>query len=110
RHGGELERRNATRRGGEQRQQRPHQDRRKAGQGGGRSRRRGVSGFRRHAMNWPPFAERGEPGMKLASSEARNTTQRAKASSSPRRRTGISGRMLFSSTSFGTACTISVLM
>ena len=61
-------------------------------------------------MYWPPFAEIVEPVMRPASSEARKTTQRAISSGSPRRPIGISGRTLFSSTSFGTACTISVLM
>jgi hypothetical protein len=58
----------------------------------------------------PPFADSVEPVMKPASSEARNTTQRAISSGSPRRPVGISGRMFFSSTSFGTAITISVAM
>ena len=58
----------------------------------------------------PPFADSVEPVISPASSEARNTTQRAISSGSPRRPIGISGRMFFSSTSFGTACTISVLM
>ena len=64
----------------------------------------------RHTMYCPPFTVRVDPVMKPASSVARKTTLRAISSGSPRRLTGISGRMLFSSTSFGTACTISVLM
>jgi hypothetical protein len=48
--------------------------------------------------------------MRPLSSEARNTTQRATSSGSPRRPIGISGRIDFYSTSLGTACTISVLM
>jgi hypothetical protein len=64
----------------------------------------------RHTMYCPPFTVRVDPVMKPASSAARKTTLRAISSGSPRRLTGISGRMLFSSTSFGTACTISVLM
>src|SRR5450755_3793918 len=61
-------------------------------------------------MYCPPLIESVEPVMAPAWSAARNTTARAISSGSPRRPTGISGRMLFSSTSFGTACTISVLM
>src|ERR1700688_1047685 len=64
----------------------------------------------RHTMYCPPFTVRVDPVMKPASSVARKTTLRAISSGSPRRLTGINGRMLFSSTSFGTACTISVLM
>ena len=63
-----------------------------------------------YAKYCPPLAEIVEPVIRPASSEARNTTQRAISSGSPRRPIGISGRMFFSSTSFGTACTISVLM
>jgi hypothetical protein len=59
---------------------------------------------------WPPLALSVEPVMRPASSLARNTTQRATSSGSPSRPIGICGRMFFSSTSFGTACTISVLM
>ena len=65
---------------------------------------------RHHTMYCPPLIVSVEPVMPPASSAARNTTARAISSGSPRRLTGISGRMLFSSTSFGTACTISVLM
>ena len=61
-------------------------------------------------MYWPPFAVSVEPVMKLASSAARKRTQRATSSGSPRRPSGTSGRMLFSSTSFGTALTMSVAM
>jgi hypothetical protein len=62
------------------------------------------------AADAAPPAVKVEPVISPASSEARNTTQRAISSGSPRRPIGINGRMLFSSTSFGTACTISVLM
>ena len=65
---------------------------------------------RRQAKYCPPLADSVEPVIRPASSEARNTTQRAISSGSPSRPIGISGRMFFSSTSFGTACTISVLM
>ncbi len=64
----------------------------------------------RHTMICPPLADRVEPVMRPLSSEARNTTQRATSSGSPSRPIGISGRIDFSRTSFGTACTISVLM
>ena len=64
----------------------------------------------RQTMYWPPFAVSVEPVMKLASSEARKRTQRATSSGSPRRPSGTSGRMFFSSTSFGTALTMSVAM
>src|SRR5882762_6838668 len=63
-----------------------------------------------HTIYCPPLIDSVEPVMAPASSAARNTTARAISSGSPRRLTGISGRMLFSSTSFGTACTISVLI
>ena len=63
-----------------------------------------------HAMYCPPLAVRVEPVMKPDSSAARNTTQRAISSGWPSRRTGICGRIAFSSTSFGTAITISVAM
>ena len=63
-----------------------------------------------HTIYCPPLIESVEPVMAPASSAARNTTARAISSGSPRRLIGISGRMLFSSTSFGTACTISVLI
>jgi hypothetical protein len=58
----------------------------------------------------PPLAVIVEPVMKPASSDARNTTQRAISLGSPRRPTGICGRMFFSMTSAGTALTISVAM
>ena len=57
--------------------------------------------------NWPPFAEMVEPVMKPAPSDARNTTQRAISSASPRRPTGI-WAMINSRTFSGTAMTISV--
>src|SRR5271165_3774796 len=63
---------------------------------------------RDQAMYMPPLADSVEPVMKPASSAARNTTQRAISSGSPRRRTGIWGRIALSRTSFGTAFTISV--
>src|SRR5450759_3351530 len=65
---------------------------------------------KRSAKYCQPSAESVEPVIRPASSEAKNTTQRAISSGSPRRPIGISGRMFFSSTSFGTACTISVLV
>ena len=52
-------------------------------------------------MVCPPLAESVDPVMKPASSAARNTTQRAISSGSPRRRTGICGKIDFSSTSLG---------
>lgn len=61
-----------------------------------------------YIMYWPPFADRVEPVMRPASSDARNATQRAISSGSPSRPIGICGRILFSNTSFGTAFTISV--
>jgi type II secretory pathway pseudopilin PulG len=64
----------------------------------------------RYAIYCAPFIVSVEPVMKPASSPARNSTARAISSGSPSRPTGICGRMFFSSTSFGTACTISVLM
>ena len=57
-----------------------------------------------------PLAVSVEAVIRPASSEARNTTQRPISSGSPRRPMGIVGRIVFSRTSFGTACTISVLM
>ena len=69
-----------------------------------------ASRRRRHTMTCPPLADKVEPVMRPLSSEARNTTQRATSSGSPSRPIGISGRIDFSSTSLGTACTISVLM
>src|SRR5262249_7300257 len=63
-----------------------------------------------HAMYWPPLAVSVEPVMRPASSEARNRTQRATSSGSPRRPIGMSGRTDFSSTSFDIALTMSVLM
>ena len=62
----------------------------------------------RQTMVCPPLAESVDPVMKPASSAARNTTQRAISSGWPRRRTGICGKIDFSSTSLGTAITISV--
>ena len=59
-------------------------------------------------MYWPPLALSVEPVMNPASSATRKTTHRAISSGSPSRRTGMSGRIDFSSTSFGTAFTISV--
>src|SRR5262245_66588992 len=53
----------------------------------------------------PPFAVSVEPVMKPASSDARNTTQRAISSGSPRRPSGICGRVFFSSRSLWTALT-----
>jgi uncharacterized protein len=65
---------------------------------------------RLHTMICPPLADKVEPVMRPASSAARNSTQRATSSGSPSRPIGISGRIDFSRTSFGTACTISVLI
>jgi hypothetical protein len=62
------------------------------------------------AMYWPPLTDRVEPVMKPASSPARKSTLRAISSASPRRPTGISGRIFDLSTSSGTARTISVAM
>src|SRR5262249_1477620 len=61
-----------------------------------------------YIITWPPLADSVEPVISPASSEARNTTQRAISSGSPRRPRGIRGRTFFSSTSFGIALTISV--
>lgn len=58
----------------------------------------------------PPLAEMVEPVMKPASSEARNTTQRAISSGSPRRPTGICGMMRSARTFSSMALTISVAM
>ena len=69
-----------------------------------------TTGCSRQAKYCPPLAESVEPVIRPASSEAKNTTQRAISSGSPRRPIGIRGKILFSSTSFGTACTISVLI
>ena len=55
----------------------------------------------------PPLADRVEPVMKPASSEARKTTQRATSEASPRRPTGICA-MIASRTFSGTAMTMSV--
>ena len=59
-------------------------------------------------MYWPPFALSVEPVMKPASSPARNTTQRATSSGSPRRPTGIWGMMRSARTYSSMAFTISV--
>ncbi len=64
----------------------------------------------RQTKNWPPLAEMVEPVMKPASSEARNTTQRAISSGSPSRPTGICGIMRSLSTFSSMALTISVPM
>ena len=63
-----------------------------------------------YIMYCPPLIDSVEPVMKPASSPARYTTARAISSGSPRRPTGMSGRILDLSTSSGTACTISVEM
>src|SRR6266700_351787 len=111
------------------RQQRPHQDRRQSDQGCGAGghgcrhrerkrsnptlRKQGLDCFvvnaprndeeKHHTMYCPPLIDSVEPVMAPASSAARNTTARAISSGSPSRPTGISGRMAFSKTSFGTA-------
>ena len=64
----------------------------------------------RQAINCPPLAVSVEPVMKPASSAARNTTARPISSGSPRRPTGICGRMFFAITSGLIAFTISVAM
>ncbi len=70
---------------------------------------RGSPGRHEHyAKYWPPFAVIVEPVMNPALSDARNVTQRAISSGSPKRPTGISGRIFLSSTSCGMAFTISV--
>ena len=66
-------------------------------------------GVSAQTKNCAPFAEIVEPLMKPASSEARNTTQRAISSGSPRRPAGI-WAMIDSRTFSGTAMTISVAM
>ena len=63
-----------------------------------------------YTMYCPPLADRVAPVMKPASSEARNSTQRATSAASPSLPTGICGRMFFSRTSLDTAITISVAM
>ena len=70
----------------------------------------GLSGFRDQPKNCAPLALIVEPEMKPASSEARNTTQRAISSGSPRRPTGICGMMRSFSTFSSMARTISVPM
>ena len=59
-------------------------------------------------MLCPPFADIVEPVMKPASSDARNSTVRAISCGSPRRPTGIRGRMFLATTSGLIALTISV--
>lgn len=63
---------------------------------------------RGYEKNCAPFALMVEPEMKPASSAARNTTQRAISSGSPRRPTGICGMMRSFSTFSSMARTISV--
>src|SRR5207248_9975303 len=58
-------------------------------------------------MCWPPFTDNVEPVMKSASSATRNNTVRAMPSALTRPPTGMRAT-IFSSTSFGTARTISV--
>ena len=69
-----------------------------------------VSRYTPHVMYWSPLAEMVEPVMKPASSEARNTAQRAISSGSPRRPTGICGTMRSDRTLGSIARTISVPM
>ncbi|SEP34340.1 hypothetical protein SAMN04487843_1122 [Methylobacterium sp. ap11] len=64
----------------------------------------------RQAKYWPPLMVSVEPVMKPACSPARNSTARAISSASPRRPTGMCGRILAFSTSSGIAFTISVPM
>ena len=59
---------------------------------------------------WPPLAEMVDPVMKPASSDARNTTQRAISSGSPNRPTGICGMIRSFSTFSSMARTMSVPM
>lgn len=61
------------------------------------------------SIDWPPLAEIVDPVMKPASSDTRNTTQRAISSGSPRRPTGMPP-MIISRTFSGTAITMSVAM
>ena len=72
---------------------------------------RDIRGFRRRDGDqyicWPPLTESVEPVMKPASSATRNSTARAISSALPSRPTGMRA-MIFSSTSAGTARTISV--
>ena len=58
----------------------------------------------------PPFAVSVEPVISPASSEARNTTQRATYSGSPSRPIGICGSTFFCNTSCDIAFTMSVAM
>ncbi len=60
------------------------------------------------AKYWPPLAVSVEPVIRPASSDAKNTTQRAISSGSPRRPMGICGKMFFCSTSCDIAFTMSV--
>ncbi len=77
--------------------------------GGARKRRGGCpAALRTQTKNCPPLADRVEPVMKPASSEARNTTQRAISSGSPSRPTGICGMIRSVRTFSGIARTISV--
>ena len=69
-----------------------------------------LSGLSDQPKNCAPLALIVEPEMKPASSEARNTTQRAISSGSPRRPTGICGMMRSFSTFSSMARTISVPM
>ncbi len=69
-----------------------------------------LSGYSDQPKNCAPLALIVEPEMNPASSEARNTTQRAISSGSPRRPTGICGMMRSFSTFSSMARTISVPM
>ena len=68
-----------------------------------------IAEVRVQTKNCAPLAEMVEPLMKVDSSEARNTTQRAISSGLPRRPAGI-WAMIASRTFSGTAITISVAM
>jgi len=63
-----------------------------------------------YAMYCPPFADRVEPVTKPASSDARKVTARAISEASPRRPTGICGRITSFMTFSGIVLIISVLM
>ena len=71
-------------------------------------RRNFASRIQRYVRYCPPLTVSVEPVMKPASSAARNTTARAISSGSPRRPTAMCGMICLSSTSCGTAFTISV--
>jgi signal transduction histidine kinase len=77
---------------------------------GRRNDRRTAAARGSQAKYCPPFAVNVEPVISPASSEARNTTQRAISSGSPSRPMGICGSTFFCSTSCDIALTMSVAM